>query len=226
MLPATLFTAYLVTVSASVSALALPHRQERDARLTIAVPLNGLPAPSTISPAVTLKYVTLGVGTQNYTCAATPNSASVAPASNGAKAALYDAGSYLQSHSNLIASLPGMALNDPKVPTKNGLKSIGQHFFNAALSPIFDLTSVKGRLVAKRLGSVPAPPGSCPGKDGDDAGAIDWLQLTDNGAGQSFGGVTYVYRVETAGGKSPVTCEGETGSFEVPYAAEYWFFGP
>lgn len=226
MLPATLFTACLCTLSTSVSALALPNLLQRDSRLTIAVPLNGLPAPSSISPAVQLKYVTLGLGTQNYTCAATPKSASAAPASNGAKAVLYDAGSFLQSRQNYIGSLSDLALYDSKTPSRFGLPTIGQHFFTAALSPVFDLTSAGARLIAKRVNGVAAPADSCPGKDGDDAGAIDWLQLTDVGGGQSFGGVTYVYRVETAGGKAPATCKDNDGSFQVPYAAEYWFFGP
>jgi hypothetical protein len=215
-------------LSASVSALALPNLFRRDT-LTVSLPPSSLPAPSSISPAVTLKYISLGVGTQNYTCAATPKSASGAPVAVGAKAILYDAGPFLQKHSEMIGTLPSLALGYQTLSGRDvcpllGIPQIGKHFFNAAGSPTFDLTSVGARLIAKKLNSVAAPADACPGPQ--DAGAVDWLQLTDNGTGQSFGDLTYVYRVETAGGKAPATCVDQKGTFQVSYATEYWFYGP
>lgn len=79
------------------------------------------------------------------------------------------------------------------------------------------------RLVAKKLANVPAPADAATGPN--DAGAVDWLELGDTGAGFSFGGVSVGYRVETAGGKAPATCSGKSGVFTVPYVAQYWFFG-
>jgi hypothetical protein len=42
----------------------------------------------------------------------------------------------------------------------------------------------------------------------------------------SSGGVNTVYRLETAGGNKPATCQGQKKYFEVPYAAQYWVYGP
>jgi hypothetical protein len=227
----TLIPTVLLALSASVSALAVPQLFERSDKSNLNIPLpdSGLPAPSTVSPAVNLKYIVLGVGTQNYTCASTPNSAGGNPVSVGAKAALYNAGPFLQNHEDMVESLPGLALSYKSMTGRDvspslGLSSIGQHFFNAAGQPTFELTAVKARLVAKRLNGVAAPPDACPGPDG--AGAVDWLQLTDVGGGASFGGITYVYREETAGGKPPGNCANQSGAFQVQYASEYWFYGP
>jgi hypothetical protein len=222
-----LLTTTLFTLSTTVYSLAFPQLSRRQA-LTVSQPTSALPAPSSVSPAISLRYITVGVGTQNYTCPTTTNSSAV-PVSVGAKAALYDAGAFLQSHPIMIPTLPGMALGFEVMtggsifPSLN-IDQLGQHFFNAALQPTFDLTAVGARLVAKKLGDVPAPAGACPGPDG--AGAVDWLQLQDVGDGQSFGDITYVYRIVTAGGKAPATCANQKGAFEVQYAAEYWFYGP
>jgi hypothetical protein len=221
-------TTMLVALSTTVSSLALPQLSKRQV-LTISQPTSTLPAPSSISPAVSLKYVTLGVGTQNYTCAATPNSSSGIPVSTGAIATLYDAGVFLQGHPVMVSTLPGMALGfqvmtGGSIFPSLGIDQLGHHFFNAALQPTFDLTAVGARIVAKKADSVPAPADACPGPNG--AGAVDWLQLEDAGDGQSFGDITFVYRVETAGGDAPTSCANEQGTFEVPYAAEYWFYGP
>lgn len=37
-------------------------------------------------------------------------------------------------------------------------------------------------------------------------------------------GLYEVYRVKTAGGVPPKTCEGLESKFEIQYAAEYWFY--
>lgn len=68
--------------------------------------------------------------------------------------------------------------------------------------------------------NVPAPSDANPGLDNE--GAIDWLKLGDKGESV---GVKEVYRVETAGGKSPVDCTGRDGEITVQYAAQYWFYG-
>jgi hypothetical protein len=223
-----ILTTVLFALSTTVFSLALPRVSKRQA-LTVSLPTSALPLPSSISPAVSLRYLALGIGTQNYTCSATPNSSSGVPVSVGAKATLYDAGAFLQSHPIMIPTLPGMSLGFEVMtggqifPSLN-INQLGQHFFNAALQPTFDLTTVGARLVATKVDDISAPAGACPGPDG--AGAVDWLELEDAGDGQSFGGLTNVYRVETAGGKAPATCASEQGTFEVQYAAEYWFYGP
>lgn len=220
--------AALTFFTANAAALALPQLNNLESRsLTLTLPSSGLPTPSTISPGVSLKYIALGVGTQNYTCATTPNSAS-APAQVGAAATLYDAGQFFQSLSGLVPSLPSFALGlytmtGADMTSAIGTAVLGHHFFNGVGQPTFDLTKVNALLTSKKINSVAAPAGACPGPN--NAGAVSWLQLTDIGGGASFGGVSYVYRVETAGGNCPATCQGQTGTINVPYAAEYWFYG-
>lgn len=79
-------------------------------------------------------------------------------------------------------------------------------------------------LFAKKIADIPAPKGAVAGWNGD--GAVDWLALSDNGKGVSVG-LGEVYRVETAGGNPPETCEGIKSDtvFSVQYSALYWFYG-
>ena len=173
----------------------------------------------------TLKYIALGVGTQNYTCA-TPSSSAV-PVAIGAKAVLSDAGAFLSANPGFVGALPPVALSadvyiHQSMAAILGLPPLGSHFFDAAGHPNFDLTAVGAQLVAKKVAAAPAPTGADPGPSG--SGAVPWLYLTDAGLGTSFG-VSNVYRLETAGGNPPTSCINSPASFEVPYAAEYWFYG-
>lgn len=111
-------------------------------------------------------------------------------------------------HANLLANY--------RIPT------LGHHYFNAAGQPTFDLDAT-GLLVAKKTGDIPAPPDACAGPPGaQNYGAVDWLSLVDVGTGVSRG-LSGVYRVDTAGGKAPPSCE-QMGPIEMPYAALYWFY--
>ncbi|KAI5195870.1 hypothetical protein E4T39_08026 [Aureobasidium subglaciale] len=169
------------------------------------VPLNGLPAPDTLS----LKYITLGVGTQNYSCSA----AGAVPTAIGAVADLYDASLLMSpSKASLIPSFAAVAYS---TKTWFDLPTLGHHWFSAAGVPTFD-TESRGFLSAKKVAGVAAPKG-CIGS------SIDWLYLQDDGRGVSKN-VQAVYRVETAGGNPPATCS-KAGVVKVPYAAEYWFYG-
>lgn len=178
----------------------------------LAVPLvPGLPAPPT---GQTIAFIGLGRGTQNYTCG---NESSDKPVSNGAKAVLFDMGSLLDGRRPLSGPFLDEALKIiPKASLRGGnglgLPVLGHHFFNAALKPVFVVKDAQ--LVVKKVGSAPAPSDALPN-------SVDWLALGDNGS--STGGLLSVYRVETAGGKAPDTCEGKLGEFTVEYAAEYWF---
>lgn len=61
-----------------------------------------------------------------------------------------------------------------------------------------------------------------------ETGAVDWLELSDNGRGLSKG-VSTVYRVVTAGGVAQAcSASGANANgtvFSVPYVAQYWFYG-
>jgi hypothetical protein len=62
-----------------------------------------------------------------------------------------------------------------------------------------------------------------------DANAIPWLILsgTSDGAAGEFQGVTRIQRVNTAGGKAPLTAGGSVGQVvSVPYTTEYYFYAP
>ncbi|KAI4716950.1 hypothetical protein E4T48_06859 [Aureobasidium sp. EXF-10727] len=189
---------FLVTI-----ALALPTPSTTLSQNT--VPLNGLPAPSALS----LKYITLGVGTQNYSCSA----AGAVPTAIGAVADLYDA-SLLKSpaRSSLIPSFAAVAYS---THTWFDLPTLGHHWFSAAGVPTFNLEGC-AFLSAKKVANVPAPSSSIDG-------SVDWLFLQDDGRGVSKN-LKAVYRVETAGGSPPATCS-SAGVVKVPYAAEYWFYG-
>lgn len=203
-----------------------------------------LPASSLAAPPanMALKYVTLGFGTQNYTCAKTPNDANSAPASNGAHASLYDAAYVLTQGSPSIQDnteriLPSVALTlyniygitPDQYPAQTKLKQLGTHYFTTSLVPTFDLHAANppAQIQGKKTGDVPAPSDACQGINGE--GAVDWLQLTDNASGYTNGTPLnggLVYRVETAGGVAPKTCAGQSGDILVRYAAEYFFYGP
>lgn len=155
----------------------------------------------------------IGRGTQNYTC----SNGSPAPGSQGALAQLYDGTSLLPSQQDELNRETINSLSN----TPSNLPEIGSHYFNGAKVPTFDLLSSTGLLfVGGKLANVPAPSDANQGLTNE--GAVDWLQLGDNG--QSVG-VKEVYRVETAGGKPPVDCTGREGEVLVKYATQYWFYG-
>jgi hypothetical protein len=109
---------------------------------------------------------------------------------------------------------------------------LGAHFFSplsTGNTPTFSLNKVHANpapiafVTKDPKGTMDAPSSACPGTKGE--GAVPWLKLVD-GSGLSKGGINTVYRLETAGGKSPATCGGKKPPFEVPYAAQYWIYGP
>lgn len=99
---------------------------------------------------------------------------------------------------------------------------VGHHIFWA--SPVFalDKLSKTGYPIAQvgKVNDTAAPATACPGLGGE--GAVRWLYLKDT-KGLSVGGVDTVYRVETAGGMAPATCEGKGTGFEVRYATQCKF---
>lgn len=123
---------------------------------------------------------------------------------------------YLMWLVDIEADLHANLLSRYHIPT------LGQHIFNAAGQPVFDLGSI-GSITVKKTGNIPAPASACSGPPGmQNYGAVDWLSLVDVGNGASTG-LKEVYRVSTAGGKAPPTCE-KPGTIEVQYATLYWFF--
>lgn len=184
----------------------------------------GGPLPAT---ALTLKYIALGRGIQNYTCA----SVGAAPAGAGAIATLYDASMVGQLSLDLVHMIPGMSVNSrPPAPGRdytlpppaNMLPLLGHHYFAADGTPTFDLKPVGKLLYSAKNGGTKAPANAPKGPAG--TGAVDWLSLVAKTDYNPSVGLGQVYRVETAGGNPPAKCT-STAVISVQYAAEYWFYG-
>ncbi|KAH7418733.1 hypothetical protein BKA64DRAFT_655089 [Cadophora sp. MPI-SDFR-AT-0126] len=175
------------------------------------------------SPIMTLAHIAVGRGIQNYTC----TGPGAAPVAIGAVATLYDATSLAYFSENCLHQVPPRAVYLPLPPPTfthtsqlGFLSFLGHHFFDAAGTPVFDLSAKKSILFAEKKASIKAPLGA--NKGPAKTGAVDWLFLTDKGGKYTSIGLSQVYRVVTAGGIGP-TCLG-TGVETVEYAAEYWFY--
>ncbi|OAX81941.1 hypothetical protein ACJ72_03710 [Emergomyces africanus] len=188
-----------------------------------------------------LLHVTIGRGIQNYTCSST--SATDKPKATGALATLFDATCLASTFPFLLSLLPRIAIREsnPTYPTSpaqnllspftfgpNDMPITGYHFFDSTSVPVFDLLK-DGHAAVEKIAGVPAPKGALDGVGKQRFGAVPWLYLA--AVKGSAGKAKSVYRVATAGGKAPATCEGwkgndgDGGVLSVQYAAEYWFFG-
>jgi hypothetical protein len=136
---------------------------------------------------------------------------------------------------DLLAKICPIALDLP-IPTSNSPSTYsnsspfyqgmsGHHYFTDAKTPYFDLDTsahAYGNGAFKKGDSTPAPENGAPGPYNSGNGPVAWLRLDAKSQdGQVF---KEVYRLNTAGGQPPKTCEGMPAAFEVPYAAEYWLY--
>ena len=167
-----------------------------------------LPAPIDM----TLKAVTLGRGTQNYTCA--PGS-TAAPVAIGAVAELLDITALVplfpaNEVMKILNELPSYLINYNFDELENSsIPACGRHYFTKAGVPTFDLGKT-GKLSGKKSADITAPGGT----------AVDWLQLTAVNPST----LKAAYRVQTVKGKAPKSCKGQPAAIEVQYAAQYWFY--
>ncbi|KAI9834597.1 MAG: hypothetical protein M1838_005489 [Thelocarpon superellum] len=181
-------------------------------------------ALASATPGLTVSNVAIGRGTQNYTCV--NNTSDAAPVAIGATANLYNATCIAANYPDLLAMIPDIALqfDTPTGDTAllpSELLLMGIHYFSDNTTPSFDLnvpgTSL-GVIHAAKKGSQPAPSSSTPGQDGQGFGSVPWLQLQRKSGDAD---IQEVYRINTAGGQPPMTCEDMPSAFEVDYAAEY-----
>lgn len=183
---------------------------------------DGLPGPSNgLKP----RAITVGRGTQNYTC--TPGDASAEPKAAGAYAHLFDASCIASLYPDLLTRLPAMALrfnlSDPAQLGASPLAATGMHFFTDSTTPYFNLGDNEergGEAWTSKEADAPAPSSAAVGQKGESA--VAWLKLSTKG--DTGGNMKEVFRVSTAGGSPPATCEGMEETFEVEYATVYWFW--
>lgn len=173
-------------------------------------------------PNGTLKFITIGRGTQNYTC----NSTSASPVLLGANAILLDASPLISllppgEGTAVLDLLPNYVVDfDFAAIEASQIPKLGIHYFDLKGVPTFDL-GINGLLKGKGLADITAPANASAGPFDQGYGAVDWKTLTD--AGGSVG-LSEVYRVETAGGKAPPSCAGVTAPIYIDYSALYWFY--
>ncbi|KAL8804882.1 MAG: hypothetical protein Q9182_002284 [Xanthomendoza sp. 2 TL-2023] len=193
-----------------------------------------------VTPGLQLYHVAIGRGTQNYTC--NPSDPSAIPVAAGANATLYNTTCMSCLAPSALAKIPASAL---LIPTPKGDSQLfpaqafvsGQHYFTGS-APTFNLhtaTHNYGIQFASVLAKVPVPEKMQTGQMGQDGSKpVPWLKLAAANSLPSreqevldsdSSPVKEVFRVNTAGGSPPKTCDGMGKTFEVEYAAEYWFWG-
>ncbi|KAJ5247368.1 Protein of unknown function DUF3455 [Penicillium chermesinum] len=182
--------------------------------------------PSGLKP----KYVALGRGTQNYTCA--DSTKETTPTAIGAVADLFNATCIAANYPDLMELMPNAAyrmslptdtklLSSLRLPLGN-MQLLGHHFFHDATTPEFNLDTTIDRqfgvLMTNKVSQLKAPSNAFQGQNG----AVAWLYLKT--VAGTVGDYKAVYRVNTASGAAPKTCEGQPPSFEMQYSANYYFF--
>ena len=146
-----------------------------------------LPSPS---KGLRLKYVTIGRGTQNYTCC---SGSSASPVAIGARATLFDASCLAEYYPGLLHELPDMLRHVPLdmlafqtmvtgrlSSPETGNLVVGEHYFNADGVPFFDLRfggSNDYMMTDKKIGSEPAPSSKSASTKGGDGQDVAWLKL-------------------------------------------------
>jgi hypothetical protein len=178
---------------------------------------NGTTAPTplpAVSEGATLRHIAIGRGTQNYTCAS--SSASATPVAIGAIASLFNATcDSARLNDRVMADVTTLALSYavPKGAEASQRLS-GHHEFTEKGIPLFKLQTENNN-----YGYVQAKPDVVKSAGVNGQGSVAWLKLN-----AVEGDYSEVYRVHTAGGQPPKTCEGKGASFTVDYSAQYWFY--
>lgn len=130
----------------------------------------------------------------------------------------------------LLAAIPNIALQLPTPTASDATSPVyrdlsGHHYFTDNTTPFFNLDttlSTYGAGAFKKLNATDAPATAVKGQHGQGYGSVAWLKLQAKTKDQCV--FQEVYRVNTAGGNPPKTCQGQPAVFEVQYSAEYWFY--
>lgn len=166
------------------------------------------------------------------------------PKAVGAIASLYNVSCIAANYPDILSILPGLALQYalPGKPGSNlepsNVQFVGDHYFSSNGTPSFDLAVASefrpssnqagenfgtARFTTVGARNSTAPANASKGENGIGNGAVPWLMLPAITGNSSD--IKAVYRLNTAGGKAPATCESSPASFSVQYATEYWFYG-
>ena len=167
----------------------------------------------------------MGRGTQNYTCAS--SSTSEAPKAVGAIATLFNVTcDAARLNVDTLSQITDLALNYAIPSSAEANKRLsGHHQFTAAGVPLFMLETKEadyGRVECSVNAKSPAPETASKGTN--QLGSVPWLKLNATVGNDKNWAYKEVYRVHTAGGVAPATCEGIQGAFTVEYSAQYWFY--
>lgn len=120
--------------------------------------------------------------------------------------------------------MPAVAVRYPVPSASNALAPAaallsGTHYFSDATTAVFSLVTGAhdwGVAAMRKANASEAP---------DAARDVPWLRLVAKEvAGMRANSWREVYRVNTAGGVPPVSCEGREGVVPVDYSAEYYFY--
>ncbi|EUC37725.1 hypothetical protein COCVIDRAFT_42435 [Bipolaris victoriae FI3] len=172
-----------------------------------------------------LRHIAIGRGTQNYTCAS--STASDVPKAVGAVASLFNVTcDAARLNTDTLAKVTNLALNYAIPVSPEAEKRLsGHHEFTAAGVPLFMLQTQDadyGRVECSVDAKSPAPTTASLGTNR--LGSVPWLKLNATVGTDKHWAYNEVYRIHTAGGVAPKTCEGIEGSFTVEYSAQYWFY--
>lgn len=177
---------------------------------------SGLPA---VGSGLKLAHIAVGRGVQNYTC--TTAAATETPTAVGALASLFNATCDGVRAPAVLAAVTKIAI-EYDIPTNKLAENrlSGLHEFTDEGIPFFKLETDEvnfGYVHGNVTNKMAAPEDASTGTNA--LGSVPWLKLV-----RLDGDFQEVYRVNTAGGVAPKTCEGVQGDFSVDYAAEYWFY--
>jgi hypothetical protein len=141
-------------------------------------------------------------------------------------ATLFNASCIAASDPDLLNMLPSLALQFDLDTASQAtllpacLDVSGHHYFLTTTTAFFDLNTPSmqlGQVPCAKNNSTPAPHGAPLGQNNVGYGSVPWLKLlAKNGA---TGGLQEVYRLNTAGGSPPATCQSMPSSFQVQYSA-------
>ncbi|KAJ3998791.1 putative malate dehydrogenase [Lentinula boryana] len=226
-----IFKAFVVA-SVACASFAAPATDSADApRCNVSSAIIETTGSTLPAPEYTPSFVGLGVGTQNYTCAASGTYTNV-----GALAEIFDISClYGQPGFDDLTSVISLLWNAaPPVVTPSEIIAfgekydlsfvLGEHYFvvnpvtGSGLNPKWDFTShafagnPDAYVVGSKVDDVPAVTGTSD---------IDWLYLKNLTGSLA----NEIYRIETRGGQPPASCTPGSNNITVKYTSLYWFTG-